>query len=101
MTYKADMPHFQSEAEEAAWWDQHRGQTAAWMEEAIVSGKTTNLAAVLDRRQNSNSDSNISLKINSEDLELARSQAAQRGLSYQAYLEMLIHNALTQPDHTT
>ena len=49
MIQKLDIPQFESEAEEAEWWDQHREETAKWLEEAVASGETTNLSAVLRR----------------------------------------------------
>ena len=44
---KNEIPEFQSEAEEAAWWDAHRDETAAWMREATERRQTTTLADVL------------------------------------------------------
>ena len=41
------IPKFQSEAEEARWWFNHREETAGWMEQAISEGRTTNLAEIL------------------------------------------------------
>lgn len=49
MIEKVDIPKFESEAEEAEWWDRHREETARRLEEAVASGKTTTLPAVLKR----------------------------------------------------
>ena len=46
---KPKVPRFESEAEEAQWWDQHREETAQWVEEAVAAGKTTTLSDVLER----------------------------------------------------
>ncbi|MGA2143539.1 MAG: hypothetical protein ABSH49_01005 [Bryobacteraceae bacterium] len=49
MIEKPNIPKFESEAEEAEWWYQHREETAQWMEEAAAAGQTTTLANVLER----------------------------------------------------
>ena len=49
MIDKPNIPKFESEAEEAEWWDQHREETAEWVEEAVAAGKTTTLSAILNR----------------------------------------------------
>jgi hypothetical protein len=38
-----EVPEFQSEAEEAQWWFEHRDETALWMEQAKAEGRTTTL----------------------------------------------------------
>jgi hypothetical protein len=43
------VPKFETEAEEAEWWDRHREETAQWMKEAAAAGKTTTLSEVLER----------------------------------------------------
>jgi hypothetical protein len=43
------VPKFQTEAEEAEWWDRHREETAQWMKGAAAAGKTTTLSEVLER----------------------------------------------------
>ena len=45
------IPQFQSEQEEAQWWDEHRGETAEWMEQAVAAGQTTTLSEVLERNR--------------------------------------------------
>ena len=53
MTQKPKVPKFESEAEEAEWWDNHREETAQWVEEAVAAGKTTTLTDVLKRTRQS------------------------------------------------
>ena len=38
------------------------------------------------------------IRLDPADIELAKSQAEQRGLKYQTYLKMIIHQALRQDD---
>jgi hypothetical protein len=100
MIQKPEVPQFQSETEEAAWWDQHRDETAHWMEEAIAAGQTTTLADVLHRaRQRAGATPTVSIRIDPEDIARARSLAAKKGLRYQTYLKMLLHEALHREEH--
>ena len=89
------IPTFQSEQEEAQWWDEHREETAEWMEQAVAAGQTTTLAEVIERnRQGAESTPTVSIGIDPEDIQRARSLAAKKGLRYQTYLKMLLHEAL-------
>ena len=89
------LPKFESEKEEARWWDEHRDDTAEWMEEAVASGETATLSEILEsRRQRAASTPTVSIHIDPEDIKRARSLAAKKGLRYQTYLKMLLHEAL-------
>ena len=89
------IPKFNSEKEEAQWWDEHREQTAEWMEEAVARGETTTLTELLGRRkQRTGATPTVSIRIDPEDIERARLLAAKKGLRYQTYLKMLLHEAL-------
>jgi len=89
------IPKFESEEEEARWWDQHREETAQWMEEAVDRGETTTLSELLEgRRQRAGSTPTVSIRIDPEDIKRARTLAAKKGLRYQTYLKMLLHEAL-------
>jgi uncharacterized protein (DUF4415 family) len=93
------MPKFRSEAEEAKWWDEHREETAPWMEDAVAAGRTTTLAAVLERaRQRAGATPTVSIRIDPDDVSRARTLAARRGLRYQTYLNMLLHEALQREE---
>lgn len=92
---KKTIPKFRSEAEEARWWDRRRKETERWMVEAIRSGQTTTLAKVMERvRQRTGPTPTVSIRIDPGDVLRARVQAAQKGLRYQTYLKMLLHEAL-------
>jgi hypothetical protein len=97
MMQKRKIPKFKSEAEEAAWWHAHREETARWMEEAAVAGQTTTLADVLQRvRQRTGTTPTVSIRIAQEDVARARALAERKGLRYQTYLKMLLHEALAR-----
>lgn len=92
---KRKIPKFKSEADEAAWWYTHREETARWMEEAAAAGETTTLAEVLQRaRQRAGTTPTVSIRIDPEDIARARVLAEKKGLRYQTYLKMLLHEAL-------
>jgi predicted DNA binding CopG/RHH family protein len=95
MKEKRKMPTFKSETDEAAWWYAHREETARWMEEAAANGQTTTLSEVLQRtRQRAGTTPTVSIRIAPEDIARARRLAEKKGLRYQTYLKMLLHEAL-------
>jgi predicted DNA binding CopG/RHH family protein len=95
MIRKPEIPKFNSEAEEADWWDQHRDETAQWMEEAAAKGQTTTLSEVLKR---TGAGPTISIRIDPADIARARYLAAKKGLTYQTYLKKLLHEALQREE---
>ncbi|MGO9268686.1 MAG: hypothetical protein ACLQOO_00235 [Terriglobia bacterium] len=99
MSRKFTIPKFQSESEEAEWWDQHHEETAQWMEEAVATGETTTLSAVLDRaRERSGGASAVTIRIDPPDAERARALAAEKGLACETYLKTLLHDALDRDE---
>lgn len=85
------IPKFKSEAEEARWWDTQGGRIARDVEAAVGAGEelTAQPAALLRV-----SAKNITIRLPLEDLEKARALARRRGLRYQTYVKMLLHQAL-------
>ena len=79
------VPKFTSRDEEARWWEAHEDELALQFEKAMAEGRLApddiNLPFV-------------SLDLDPEDIAKARIQAAERGLRYQTYLKMIIHEAL-------
>jgi predicted DNA binding CopG/RHH family protein len=89
------VPKFQSEAEEAQWWYENRNLMAKRMEKAVAEGRTTTLSQILDNaRKNAGPTPTVSIRIDPDDLKRARIFAQSKGLRYQTYLKMLIHEAL-------
>lgn len=92
---KGKIPKFKSEADEAAWWYAHREETARWMEEAVATGQTTALSEILQHaRRRAGATPTVSIRIAPEDIARARGLAEKKGLRYQTYLKMLLHEAL-------
>jgi hypothetical protein len=95
MNKKTAIPKFRSEAEEAQWWYDHRGDTAQFMEEGVTKGRTITLSRILERaKQRSGVTPTVSIRIDPADLSRARLFASRNGLRYQTYLKMLLHEAL-------
>jgi predicted DNA binding CopG/RHH family protein len=95
-----EVPRFGSEAEEADWWFDHRDETADLMENAVAEGRTSSLDMVLANKRNGGSTPAVSIRIDPGDLARARVQAERRGLRYQTYLKMILHEALEREART-
>src|SRR5258708_5889677 len=98
MKTEPEIPKFESEAAEAQWWFDHREETAPWTEDAVSEGRTTNLAGILQKRQQRGSTPTVSIRIDPADVSRARMLAERRGLRYQTYPKMLLHEALEKED---
>ena len=86
-------PEFKSEAEEARWRDNNSDLLLNEFEAAAKDG-TLGRGTLVRRDQTPTT----TIRLDPADIELAKSQAEQRGLKYQTYLKMLIHQALRQDD---
>ena len=86
------VPRFADEAEEALWWEQQRSRMAREMENALSAGE--NLTAVPAPLAQAIAAKNVTIRLSLADLERARKQAERRGLRYQTYVKMLLHQAL-------
>jgi hypothetical protein len=97
MTEKLKVPKFASEAEEAQWWFDHRDEVAKAFEVAAANGTLRRgSAASLALKENVGVglEPATSIHLDPDDVSRARALAAQRGLRYQTYLKMLVHEAL-------
>lgn len=81
--------NFKSEEEEANWWDQQQDALADEFEYAAAKGKLGH--GTVARK---GITPTTTIRLASEDVLLARTQAERRGLRYQTYLKMVIHEAL-------
>jgi predicted DNA binding CopG/RHH family protein len=75
---------FANEAEEAAWWESHEDELLDEFKKATAEGTVAKRAAL----------PSTTIRLDPEDIARARVQAAERGLRYQTYLKMIIHEAL-------
>jgi predicted DNA binding CopG/RHH family protein len=80
---------FASEAEEAAWWEANEEALADAFEKSTAEGRIGYSTLVIT------GDSTVAkVLLDPDDIAKARVQAAERGLRYQTYLKMIIHEAL-------
>jgi predicted DNA binding CopG/RHH family protein len=92
-----EIPEFESEAAEAAWWDDHR--TAA--EENLLKGMrdgTAQRGTAQRLVQEARLSKNITIRMPLADLERARRLSEKKGLGYQTFMKMLLHEALENED---
>jgi predicted DNA binding CopG/RHH family protein len=89
---KRIIPKFASEAEEAKWWFENRDELDKDFAQAFAEGR-------LKRRTEprvSTAVPTTTIRLDPVDIEMARAQAEKKGLKYQTYLKMLLHEALTR-----
>lgn len=89
MTKILQTPEFKSEAEEAAWWDNHPDEVLGVFELAAKEG-TLGRGTLARRSQTAAT----SIRLDTSDIELAKRIAEKLGLRYQTYLKMIIHQHL-------
>ena len=80
---------FASEAEEAAWWKSHEDELLDEFKKATAEGRV-GIGTVAKRA----ALPSTTIRLDPDDIAKARVQAAERGLRYQTYLKMIIHEAL-------
>jgi predicted DNA binding CopG/RHH family protein len=85
---------FANEAEEAAWWESHEDDLAIEFEKAGAEGRL-GIGTVAKRV----ALPSTTIRLDPEDIAKARVQAAERGLRYQTYLKMIIHEALRKAEN--
>lgn len=86
-----DTPEFKDEAEEAEWWFKNQDYVLREFEEAAKDG-TLQYGTVAKRL---GITPTTTIRLDPADIQLAKVQAEKRGLKYQTYLKMIIHQALT------
>ena len=94
-------PQFETEAQEAEWWVKNQDLIANRFEQAKTAGKLgkgTVARVARDRASRAGASPTITIRLAEEDLARARTFAAEKGLRYQTYLKMLIHQALNSED---
>ena len=93
-------PKFANEAEEAKWWFDNDGKVAAEFEKAAKEGrlKRGGVRRLFAERgipfPEPQPIPTTTIRLDPDDIAKARVQAAERGLRYQTYLKMIIHEAL-------
>ena len=78
------IPKFRTEGEEAEWWDRHPDVATEIMKRAIKSGKARRAVPLKSG----------TMRLPVPDIQTAQDLAQQKGLPYQTYIKMLLHEAL-------
>jgi len=97
-------PKFASEKEEAKWWYANRESLADEFVQAARDGRLRRggVKRLLAERgvavQEPGPTPTTTIRLDPEDIARARVQAAERGLRYQTYLKMIIHEALRKTE---
>jgi predicted DNA binding CopG/RHH family protein len=94
---KKQLQKFKMEAEEAEWWAKNQKLVADRFEQAEAAGtlgKGTVVREALNRARKAGASPTITIRLAQDDLARARAFAAEKGLKYQTYLKMLLHQAL-------
>lgn len=84
---------FKNEAEEAQWWDENQDALAREFQKAAVKG-TLGHGTVARKGKTPTT----TIRLDPEDISRARMQADLKGLRYQTYLKMLIHEVLQEAE---
>jgi predicted DNA binding CopG/RHH family protein len=93
MQEKLKKQSFKSEAEEAKWWDESQDALAQEFEKGAAEG-TLGHGTVARKGKTPTT----TIRLDPEDISRARAQAGLKGLRYQTYLKMLIHESLRQAE---
>jgi predicted DNA binding CopG/RHH family protein len=89
MAQKLVVPKFANESEEARWWFDHQDAVDDEFDLAEQEGRLGR--GTVARRANAAA---AAIALDPEDIERARVQAERRGIEYQAYVKMVVHQAL-------
>ena len=86
-------PKFSSEKEEADWWFNNPDYILQEFKRAKAEGRLGHGTAMRQMAERQAAKS-TTIRLDPTDLSLAKEQAEKKGLRYQTYLKMLIHEAL-------
>ena len=95
-------PRFETETQEAEWWaKKNQNLIADRFEKAKATGKLgkgTVARVARERASQTGASPTITIRLAEGDLARARIFAAEKGLRYQTYLKMLLHQALNSEE---
>lgn len=98
------LPKFANEDEEAKWWYENRELISDEFQKAAKEGrlKTGGIRRLFAEKgipfKEPNLTPTTTIRLDPDDIALARKQAEKRGLRYQTYLKMIIHEALRKAE---
>jgi predicted DNA binding CopG/RHH family protein len=91
MSKSKAIPEFKNEEDEARWYANNQSVLLKDFQEAAKAG--TLGRGTLARR---GLTPTTTIRLDPADIEIAKAQAEERGLRYQTYLKMIIHEALAR-----
>lgn len=98
------LPKWANEDEEAKWWYENQELLADEFEKAVKEGrvKTGGIRRLFAEKgipfKEPKLTPTTTIRLDPDDIAKAREQAAKRGLRYQTYLKMIIHEALLKAE---
>ncbi len=92
-------PRFDSEREEAEWWDSHPDFILQEFERAQAEGRLGH-GTVKRRMEEIAAQKQTAIELDAADAALANKLAERKGLERQTYLKELIHNALLKEEES-
>lgn len=94
------MPKFKNEAEEADWWASPLGRAFVKQKSAESLSKRTPIrGSRVVGMVNRKSSVQIAIRLPATDLAQAREIAERKGIGYQTFLKMLVHEGLVRETH--
>jgi predicted DNA binding CopG/RHH family protein len=90
------VPPALSRKEEAAWWEKRKAAVEADLRRAIRGGTTLSLSEVPAQAKRKKDLQPVTIRLASEDIDTARKIASDKGIGYQTYIKMLLHEALSK-----
>lgn len=87
MSQMLTVPLFATEDEEVAWWEAHRAEVDAAVLDTLEKGQRWKAFSVAS-----------AIQLDAEDARRAERIAQRKGLSYEAYVRSLVHEALERED---
>lgn len=93
------MPRFTSEREEADWWFNNPDFILQEFKRAKAEGRLGHGTVARRMAEIKPAAKSTTIRLDPADLSLAKAQAEKKGLRYQTYLKMLIHEALGKEAH--
>jgi len=88
MPAEVRIPRFKSEKEEAEWWDAHPDVITKLFLQAKKEGRLRRLPSARGITKS------VTIRLALGDVEKAQELAGRRGLPYQTFIKMLLHQAL-------
>jgi predicted DNA binding CopG/RHH family protein len=91
---KLIIPSFKTEREEAVWWEKHRATVEAELRTAMRERQTASLKDVMAQARRKRELLPVTIRLASDDIATARQLADDKGIGYQTYIKLLLHDAL-------